>query len=266
MRQSPLPSCTAPGLTQCNATSASGGVCFNHAKQRLFVSDQGRLVTPDVPAFSRETWVVRMNHARSRLSDTALHWRTSGGRNGLKDRLSCASQVSNIGGLLRELNSHCDVNAADAKASHPKTAVVFCHESPSPSARAAVLATTPATVPGTLPATAPGVARRLLALNLVRLRASAAGPGSPRARVRAAPHLHRPRRAPGAQRLHRQRRTPGRCAGRVGGSDVPATAGSTCGLKGRSRSGGWPGGGVTRAGGDACGVFRRVLCRCAAGI
>lgn len=48
-------------------------------------------------------------------------------------------------------------------------------ESPSPSARAtapaAVLAKTPATVPGTLSATAPGVARRLLALNLVRLRA-----------------------------------------------------------------------------------------------
>lgn len=48
-------------------------------------------------------------------------------------------------------------------------------ESPSPSARAtapaAVPAKTPATVPGTLSATAPGVARRLLALNLVRLRA-----------------------------------------------------------------------------------------------
>jgi ribosome-binding protein aMBF1 (putative translation factor) len=77
------------------------------------------------------------------------------------------------------LNPHCDVNAADAKASHPKTAAVSATESPSPSARATapatvpatVLAKTPATVPGTQSATAPGVARRLLALNLVRLRA-----------------------------------------------------------------------------------------------
>ncbi len=38
-------------------------------------------------------------------------------------------------------------------------------------APATVPAKTPATVPGTLSATAPGVARRLLALNLVRLRA-----------------------------------------------------------------------------------------------
>ena len=44
-------------------------------------------------------------------------------------------------------------------------------ESPSPSARATVPAAVSTTVPGTLSATAPGVARRLLALNLVRLRA-----------------------------------------------------------------------------------------------
>ena len=58
-----------------------------------------------------------------------------------------------------QLRPVCDLKKADLKAGFLKTAPVSATESSSPSAHA------------TASATAPGVARRLLALNLVRLRA-----------------------------------------------------------------------------------------------
>lgn len=64
-----------------------------------------------------------------------------------------------MAGSCWQLRPVCDLKKADLKAGFLKTAPVSATESPSPSAHA------------TASATAPGVARRLLALNLVRLRA-----------------------------------------------------------------------------------------------